>query len=93
MTFPRIISKFLPGTGVMRRPIAISAGFFPALLTAALVLTSSPALAQDGSPNLLGRYGDWMAYSASPGAGKVCFAIARPTRSETNPPAASAIRP
>jgi hypothetical protein len=37
-------------------------------------------------PTLLGQYGEWGAYTASPGGKKVCFAIAKPTSSETNPP-------
>jgi invasion protein IalB len=37
-------------------------------------------------PTLLGQYGDWGAYAASPGGKKVCFAIAKPVSSETNPP-------
>jgi len=31
-------------------------------------------------PNLLGQYGDWGAYAASPGGKKVCFVISRPTK-------------
>jgi hypothetical protein len=37
-------------------------------------------------PTLLGQYGEWGAYTASPGGKKVCFAIAKPTASQTNPP-------
>ena len=37
-------------------------------------------------PTLLGRYGDWGAYSASPGGKKICFASAKPSSSETDPP-------
>jgi invasion protein IalB len=37
-------------------------------------------------PTLLGQYGEWGAYAASPGGKKVCFAIAKPTASQTNPP-------
>jgi invasion protein IalB len=36
--------------------------------------------------SLLGQYGDWGAYAASPGGHKVCFAIAKPTSSVDNPP-------
>ena len=51
----------------------------PAALPAAVV-------AGGVKPKLLGQYGDWGAYTASPGGKKVCFAIAKPTSSETNPP-------
>jgi len=37
-------------------------------------------------PTLLGQYGEWGAYTASPGGKKICFAIAKPTSSQTNPP-------
>lgn len=37
-------------------------------------------------PTLLGQYGEWGAYTASPSGKKVCFAIAKPTSSQTNPP-------
>jgi hypothetical protein len=49
--------------------------------------TAAPAAAV--KPTLLGQYGEWGAYSAAPGGKKVCFAIARPTSSETNPQAKS----
>ena len=35
---------------------------------------------------MLGQYGEWGAYAATPGGKKVCFAIAKPANSETNPP-------
>ena len=49
---------------------------------------TEPATAAAGGvkPTLLGQYGDWGAYTASPGGKKVCFAIAKPSSSETNPP-------
>lgn len=37
-------------------------------------------------PTLLGQYGVWGAYTASPGGKKICFALAKPTSSKTNPP-------
>ncbi len=39
-----------------------------------------------GQPALLGQFGDWDAYSAAPGGKKMCFALARPASSTTNPP-------
>jgi hypothetical protein len=49
---------------------------------------ASPAAAAAGGvqPKLLGQYGMWGAYTASPGGKKVCFALAKPSASETNPP-------
>jgi len=37
-------------------------------------------------PTLLGQYGDWGAYTASPAGKKVCFALAKPANSTTLPP-------
>jgi invasion protein IalB len=36
-------------------------------------------------PTLLGTYGEWGAYTASPGGKKLCFALAKPGKSETVP--------
>jgi invasion associated locus B (IalB) protein len=48
---------------------------------------AKPAATAGGvQPKLLGQYADWGAYTASPGGKKVCFAISKPTSSETNPP-------
>jgi invasion protein IalB len=35
---------------------------------------------------LLGQFGDWGAYTASPAGKKVCFALAKPASSSDNPP-------
>jgi hypothetical protein len=47
-----------------------------------------PKSAAEGTerPKLLGQFGEWGAYTASPGGKKVCFALAKPTSSETIPP-------
>jgi TIR domain/Invasion associated locus B (IalB) protein len=36
-------------------------------------------------PALLGQYGDWGAYTAAPGGTKVCFALAKPKATKTDP--------
>jgi len=62
-----------------------------ALAAAALALPAT-ALAQPRPANptaqatLLGQYGDWGAYTASPGGRKVCFALSKPTSQQDNPP-------
>lgn len=43
------------------------------------------AAAGDAQPTLLGQYGDWGAYTASPGGNKVCFALAKPKTTKTKP--------
>ena len=37
-------------------------------------------------PTLIGQFGTWGAYSATPNGKKVCFALAKPSSSKTNPP-------
>jgi invasion protein IalB len=49
------------------------------------VAPPAAAPAGEAQPNLLGQYGDWGAYSATPGGRKVCFSIAKPKASQTNP--------
>jgi hypothetical protein len=58
---------------------------------AAVAAAPDPAAAASGGakPTLLGQYGDWGAYTASPGGKKVCFTIAKPASSETSPPGKS----
>ena len=55
--------------------------------TPATTGTADPVAAAAGGakPTLLGQYGDWGAYTASPGGKKICFAIAKPASSETTP--------
>jgi invasion associated locus B (IalB) protein len=37
-------------------------------------------------PTLIGQFGTWGAYTATPNGKKVCFALAKPSSSKTNPP-------
>ncbi len=53
---------------------------------AAARAAAAPAAAGGAKPTLLSQYGEWGAYTASPGGKKVCFAIAKPSSSETSPP-------
>ena len=63
-----------------------------AILTASACATAIPASAQQKKPEptdkatLLGQFGDWGAYKASPGGKTVCFALSRPTQAVTDPP-------
>ena len=47
-----------------------------------------PAAAAAGGaePTLIGQFGTWGAYTATPNGKKVCFALAKPSSSKTNPP-------
>ena len=62
-----------------------------AILAASACALSSAALAQKKPANptdqavLLGQFGDWGAYKATPGGKKVCFALSKPTSATTEP--------
>lgn len=55
----------------------------PARGTKTASVTGAAGSAQ---PSLLGQYGAWGAYTASPNGRKVCFALAKPASSQSNPP-------
>ncbi len=48
--------------------------------------TPAAAAAGGAEPSLIGQFGTWGAYVANPGGKKVCFALAKPSSSKTNPP-------
>ncbi len=47
---------------------------------------AAPAAPGGAQPTLLGQFGEWGAYTATPGGKKVCFALSKPTSSSTSPP-------
>ena len=51
---------------------------------AAPAAQAAPAT-EGAQPTLLGMFGEWGAYTASPGGKKICFALAKPSKSETVP--------
>jgi invasion protein IalB len=63
-----------------------------AILAASACATAIPASAQDKKSDpgkkatLLGQFGDWGAYKASPDGKTVCFALSKPTSAVTDPP-------
>ncbi|MBR1207690.1 Invasion associated locus B family protein [Bradyrhizobium sp. Pear77] len=48
--------------------------------------SAAAAAAGGAEPTLIGQFGTWGAYTASPNGKKVCFALAKPSSSKTNPP-------
>ena len=57
--------------------------------TTAKPATPAPAAttaAGGAEPTLIGQFGTWGAYTAMPNGRKVCFALAKPSSSKTNPP-------
>jgi hypothetical protein len=59
-----------------------------ASLTAACAApaTRSAGAQADDRPALIAKFGDWGAYAGTRGGHKVCFAMAQPVSSQTNPP-------
>src|SRR6516225_1915640 len=49
-------------------------------------VTPPPAVAGGAEPTLIGQFGTWGDYSATPNGKKLCFALAKPASSKTNPP-------
>ncbi|WP_424628893.1 invasion associated locus B family protein [Bradyrhizobium sp. SYSU BS000235] len=47
---------------------------------------AKPAAVGGAEPSLIGQFGTWGAYTATPNGKKVCFALAKPASSKTNPP-------
>ncbi len=47
---------------------------------------AKPAAVGGAEPTLIGQFGTWGAYTAMPNGKKVCFALAKPSSSKTNPP-------
>ena len=58
----------------------------PAPKGAAPAKPAAPAAAGSAEPSLIGQFGTWGAYTATPNGKKVCFALAKPASSKTNPP-------
>jgi invasion protein IalB len=67
--------------------VALAGLLAPAAFAQQPKAAAAPAApAGDVQPTLLGQYGDWGAYTASPGGKKVCFALAKPKTTKTEPP-------
>ena len=67
-------------------PVVAAASLASAALAQPAAKSTAAAPAGDREPTLLGQYGDWGAYTASPGGNKVCFALAKPKSAQTEPP-------
>ena len=62
--------------------LAVTPAFFA---PATLAQDAKPKPATADQPVLLGQYGDWGAYKASPGGKTVCFALAKPVNAVLEP--------
>jgi hypothetical protein len=81
-------SPAAPGPAAAPKPAAPKPAAQPAAPKPKPATPSPAAPAATGGdiqPTLLGQYGDWGAYTASPGGSKICFALAKPKSSKTEP--------
>jgi Invasion associated locus B (IalB) protein len=66
--------------------VAIPAQVQSAMSKSAAKPAAATAAAGGAEPTLIGQFGTWGAYTAMPNGKKVCFALAKPSSSRTNPP-------
>ncbi len=69
-----------------RRPAPQSRKHTAAKSTAAPAKPAAVPSVGGAEPSLIGQFGTWGAYTATPNGKKVCFALAKPSSSKTNPP-------
>jgi len=74
-----------PKPAATPQPAKPAAPSKPAPAKPAATATAPAAPGGDAQPTLLGQYGDWGAYAASPGGNKVCFALAKPKTTKMEP--------
>jgi Invasion associated locus B (IalB) protein len=72
-----------PSTGAAKAAVAKPAVSKPAV---AKPEAKSAAVSGGAEPTLIGQFGTWGAYTATPNGKKVCFALAKPSSSKTSPP-------
>jgi Invasion associated locus B (IalB) protein len=83
-----VVSSFAVSSAVLAQAPPAPAPAKPAVAApkpAPAAPAPATAPAGDVQPTLLGQYGDWGAYWAAPNGRKVCFSIAKPKSSQTNP--------
>jgi hypothetical protein len=72
---------------VIAKPvIAKPAANKPAAVKPGLATPEIRPAAVGAEPTLIGQFGTWGAYTAAPNGKRVCFALAKPSVSKTNPP-------
>ena len=81
-----------PAAPAQPKPPSAQKPAAPKPTTAAAPAAAAPAPAAPApsaatpQPTLLAQFGDWGAYAATPGGKKVCFVLAKPASSHTDPP-------
>ncbi len=87
-----LLAALLGGTGAYaqpaKKPAPAAAKPAPAKPAPAKPAPAKPEAAKPEPTEqavLLGQFGEWGAYTASPGGKKVCFALSKPTSAQTDP--------
>jgi invasion protein IalB len=88
MTVGRMLTIAMTGLLVCGVSSSAQAQSTPSKGAAAKPAPPKPEPAPTGTaePTLIGQFGTWGAYTATPNGKKVCFALAKPSSSKTNPP-------
>src|SRR4029434_4535051 len=100
MSVPRILTALVASMLVCGGPHLALAQHAPPKASKAALANPAPskpeaakpetkpaaAVAGNAEPTLIGQFGTWGAYTATPKGKKVCFALAKPSSSKTNPP-------
>ena len=81
-----LAASALVGGGAIPAQAQSAASKGAAKSTAAKPAAAAAAVAGGAEPTLIGQFGTWGAYTATPNGKKVCFALAKPSSSKTNPP-------
>jgi len=81
-----LAASALVGGGAIPAQAQSAASKGAAKSTAAKPPAAAAAVAGGAEPTLIGQFGTWGAYTATPNGIKVCFALAKPSASKTTPP-------
>lgn len=73
-------------TGLLAVIVTLAGAVVPQGAAAAPRRGATQVAAAESEPSLLGQFGDWGAYAATPGGRKVCYALAKPVSAQTAPP-------
>ena len=90
--FRRILASFAAslllcgGTSFAQAPVAAPKATKNVAKPAEAAKPPAAAVSGSAEPTLIGQFGTWGAYSATPNGKLVCFALAKPSASKTNPP-------
>jgi hypothetical protein len=71
---------------VLMGGVSVPAHSAPPKVAAKSAPATAASVAGGAEPTLVGQFGTWGAYTAAPNGKKVCFALAKPASSKTNPP-------